>query len=67
MTKLDISGMTCGHCQQAVTSALESVAGTQKAHVDLSDGTAEVEGTASPEALIAAVEDEGYQATLKTG
>ena len=64
MTKLAITGMTCMHCQQAVTSALESVEGVEKARVDLSHGTAEVEGNAESAALIAAVEDEGYQATL---
>lgn len=67
MTQLDISGMTCDHCQHAVTSALESVEGVQSARVDLSGGTAVVEGGAPVAALIAAVEDEGYQATLKEG
>ena len=67
MTKLDISGMTCGHCQHAVTSALESVEGVERANVDLAGGTAEVEGNAPTSALIAAVEDEGYGATLKQG
>ncbi len=65
MTQLDISGMTCGHCQHAVTSALESVEGVQSVRVDLSSGTAVVEGNALATSLIAAVEDEGYQATLK--
>ncbi len=67
MTKLEISGMTCGHCQHAVTSALTSVEGVQRARVDLAEGTAEVEGDAPVAALIAAVEDEGYQASLSEG
>ncbi len=67
MTKLEISGMTCDHCQHAVTSALTSVEGVQRARVDLAEGTAEVEGNASGAALVAAVEDEGYQASLSQG
>lgn len=67
MTKLEISGMTCDHCQHAVTSALASVEGVQRARVDLAEGTAEVEGDAPSAALIAAVENEGYQASLSEG
>ncbi len=67
MTKLEISGMTCDHCQHAVTSALTSVEGVQRARVDLAEGTAEVEGNAPSAALIAAVENEGYQASLSEG
>ncbi len=64
MTQLDISGMTCQHCERAVTAALESVTGVERARVDLARGSAEVEGNAESTALIAAVEEEGYQATL---
>ena len=63
MTELKITGMTCGHCQQAVKGALESVEGVQTADVDLATGTAQVEGNADVNTLVAAVEEEGYQAT----
>lgn len=62
MTQLEITGMTCDHCQRAVKSALESVEGVQSASVDLDKGMAHVEGNAELEALVAAVEEEGYQA-----
>jgi len=62
MTTLNISGMTCSHCQHAVKSALESVEGVQRAEVDLAAGTAQVEGNADLGALVAAVEEEGYKA-----
>ena len=62
MTELAISGMTCSHCQKAVKDALESVAGVEQANVDLSAGTARVEGDADVAALVAAVEEEGYRA-----
>ena len=63
MTDLDITGMTCKHCQRAVTNALEAVEGVQGATVDLAPGSARVEGNVDIRALIAAVEGEGYQAT----
>ena len=62
MTELNITGMTCDHCQRAVKEALESVEGVQSASVDLDMGVARVDGDADLNALVAAVEEEGYQA-----
>jgi len=65
MVKLKIEGMTCGHCVMHVQKALASVPGVEgKVEVTLTPGQAQVGGTPSPEALIAAVADEGYTATL---
>jgi copper chaperone len=63
MTELKIDGMTCGHCSAAVKKALERVDGVEAADVDLAAGRARVEGAADPAALVAAVQDEGYQAS----
>ncbi|ULH17820.1 heavy-metal-associated domain-containing protein (plasmid) [Deinococcus sp. KNUC1210] len=63
-TELNISGMTCGHCQTAVTKALKSVPGVQDAQVDLKTGKAVVEGQADVSALLAAVSEEGYTAQI---
>lgn len=62
--KLNVEGMTCGHCQSAVKNALESVDGVQSAEVDLQSGTAIVKGASNYQDLIGAVEEEGYRATL---
>jgi copper chaperone len=62
---LKIEGMSCGHCVQAVTQALQSVGGVRKADVDLAGGRAVVEYDAdrtTPAALVGAVMDEGYTA-----
>jgi copper chaperone len=59
--------MTCHHCVMAVTKALESVEGVRRAKVDLAEGRAEVEGTADLQAMIAAVQEEGYQASPQAG
>jgi copper chaperone len=65
--ELRVDGMTCGHCEMAVKSALESVAGPGKAQVSLPEGKAWVEGPADPAALIAAVAEEGYRAKILAG
>ncbi len=64
-TELNISGMTCGHCQSAVTKALKAVSGVEQVDVNLADGSAQVQGQADPQALLAAVKDEGYGAQLR--
>lgn len=61
--ELKIAGMSCGTCVSHVTAALEAVAGVRSAQVDLGRATAQVEGDSLDTAiLMAAVEDEGYQA-----
>jgi len=67
MTNLKVEGMTCHHCVKAVTKALESVDGVRSAKVDLEAGRAVVDGVADVQAMIAAVQEEGYQASLQAG
>ncbi|HEX7021474.1 MAG TPA: heavy metal-associated domain-containing protein [Trueperaceae bacterium] len=64
MTKLKIEGMSCGHCRQAVQNALESVPGSQDVQVDLEQGLATVDGQPEVALLVAAVENEGYRASV---
>lgn len=64
--QLQVTGMSCGHCVAAVTRALKTVPGTQDAQVDLATGRATVQGSATPEALVKAVADEGYGVTLQS-
>ena len=64
MHKLNISGMTCSHCEKAVANALKSVPGSENVNVDLAGGNATVEGPADVQTLIQAVENEGYSATV---
>ena len=63
--ELNITGMSCGHCEKAVTSALKSVSGVEKAEVNLQQGTATVEGSADVQKLIEAVTEEGYGASVR--
>lgn len=62
MTTLNITGMTCGHCVKTVKQALADVPGVTGAEVDLQARQAQVEGTADVDALVAAVQEEGYEA-----
>lgn len=62
--ELNIEGMSCSACVSHVTKALESVPGVSSAQVDLNTRSAQVTGEAlSGAALVAAVEEEGYNAT----
>ncbi|GAA5533528.1 CopZ family metallochaperone [Deinococcus aluminii] len=62
--ELNITGMTCGHCQAGVTKALKSVPGVTDAQVDLNTGKAVVQGNAEPQQLVEAVVEEGYGAQV---
>ncbi|MGB7756779.1 MAG: cation transporter [Salinisphaera sp.] len=65
MTKLKIDGMSCQHCVKSVDAALSEVPGVDRVvAVRLDEGEAEVEGSADTNALIAAVEEEGYEARV---
>lgn len=65
MQTLKIQGMTCHHCVQAVTTALAAVPGVDRVvSVDLERGEATIEGSPAVQALVAAVEEEGYRAEV---
>lgn len=60
MLKLKVDGMTCGHCAQTVTRAVEAVPAVDRALVDLKAGEVTVEGNADENAIRQAIEDAGY-------
>jgi copper chaperone len=62
MVKLQVSGMTCGHCVAAVTRAVEALPGVQSVSVDRESGQVVVEGSPDKAALLAAITNEGYEA-----
>lgn len=65
--KLNVDGMTCGGCVKSVTHILENVEGVEKAEVSLENKSAEVSfdpAKTNSAALIEAVEDGGYEASL---
>ena len=59
-----VPGMTCDHCKHAVSSELGAVDGVATVDVDLDTKLVTVTGQGlSDEALRAAVEEAGYEAT----
>jgi copper chaperone len=58
-----VTGMTCGHCQRAVESAIRELDGVSEVVVNLQAGQARVVGSASEQQIIAAVEEAGYEAS----
>jgi copper chaperone CopZ len=62
---LAITGMSCGHCVAGVRSALAAVPGVEVEQVQIGAATVRVDGAhaaGATEALLAAVEDAGYEA-----
>ncbi|HET7651691.1 MAG TPA: cation transporter [Acidimicrobiales bacterium] len=60
-----VSGMTCGHCVQAVRTEVGAVAGVTGVDVDLDTKEVVVHGEAVDDAAVrAAIEEAGYEAAL---
>ncbi len=63
MEQFQVTGMTCAACSARVEKAVRQVEGVTACTVSLLTNSMGVEGTASPEAVIAAVEQAGYGAS----
>ena len=67
MKQYQVTGMSCAACSARVEKAVSKVDGVTACSVSLLTNSMGVEGTASPEAIIRAVEEAGYQVTeIKT-
>lgn len=55
-----VEGMTCAHCEQAVTRAVQSVDPAAKVVVNRSSGRVAVQSTRDAKAIRQAIEGEGY-------
>ena len=65
MGNYNVTGMSCAACSARVEKAVNSVPGVTSCSVSLLTNSMGVEGTASPQAIIAAVEAAGYGASPK--
>ncbi len=65
MKQYTVTGMGCAGCKARVEKAVRAVPGVTGVTVRLEGKSMQVEGTASPEAVIKAVEEAGYGAALK--
>ena len=59
---LNVQGMTCGHCECAVTDAVKSVDSKAVVKIDRASGKVEVESDSARDALTKAIAEEGYSA-----
>jgi copper chaperone CopZ len=61
-TTFAVTGMTCAHCQRAVTEEISAVAGVESVDVDLATGTVTVTTTRPVDRadIAAAVDEAGY-------
>ena len=65
MNQYDVTGMSCAACQARVERVVSALPGVEACTVSLLTHSMSVEGAASPDAVIAAVEKAGYGATLR--
>lgn len=56
-----VQGMTCGHCEKAVTTAIKLVDPQAQVTIDRANNRVEVNTTQSRNALAEAIREEGYQ------
>lgn len=61
MRTFQVTGMTCAHCERAVTQAIQAREPGAVVRVDLERGQVEVQGQLSDQAIREAIEEEGYQ------
>lgn len=67
MLQYDVTGMSCAACSARVEKAVKSLPGVSECSVNLLTNSMSVEGSVSPQEIIAAVEKAGYGASLKNG
>ena len=65
MTKtITVRGMSCSGCEEAVEEALERLPGVISASADHGTDSVEIEGDEDPSAIVAAVDEAGYEASM---
>ena len=64
VSEYQVTGMTCEHCERAVTEEVTRVAGVRDVAVSAADGILAVsaEGPVDDAAVLAAVDEAGYSA-----
>lgn len=67
MKKFNVTGMSCAACSSRVEKAVSKVNGVKSVSVSLLTNSMSVEGSASDESIIAAVEKAGYGASVAGG
>ena len=58
-----VNGMTCGHCEKAVTRAVQKLDPQAVVQIDRLQNRVEVESTQTRESIARAIAEEGYEVT----
>ncbi len=61
MQTFQVKGMTCAHCERAVTQAIRALDADARVRVDLARGLVEVDAALEAEAIREAIREEGYE------
>ncbi|MDO9435658.1 cation transporter [Hydrogenophaga sp.] len=56
----DVQGMTCGHCEKSVTTAIKLLDPQAEVRIDRGQNRVEIDTTKTREALAEAIREEGY-------
>lgn len=56
-----VQGMTCGHCEKAVTTAIKTIDPQAQVAIDRASKRVEVTTEQPREAVAAAIQEEGYE------
>lgn len=57
----NVQGMTCGHCEKAVTQAVQSLDPQAQVKIDRPAGKVEVQSMQPRDAIAKAIAEEGYE------
>lgn len=58
--QFQVQGMTCGHCERAVTQAVKALDPQAQVQIDRANGQVTVQSDKPREPLAAAIAEEGY-------
>ena len=64
MQTFNVQGMSCGHCVKAITQAVQSKDPAADVQIDLSARTVQVQSSLPVDAVLQAIKEEGYEASL---
>lgn len=56
----NVQGMTCGHCERAVTQAVKTVDPAAEVRIDRATGKVDVQSDQPHDAIARAIAEEGY-------
>ena len=59
----NVQGMTCGHCEKAVTTAIKTLDPTAEVRIDRAANVVQVTSEQPAQAIAEAIREEGYTVT----